>query len=245
MFAKFIARLFAPLFTSPEFVASVANAVGKGAPLPPLAALVAQSIDIERLGKCLPVQMLADYIVESSVLDYDEIADRAAKLIQPADVASHVDLDDIAERAAENIDLDEIAEKAAENIDVSSVAENVEKGRDFVKAVAEEISLSDLAGELDYATLTREIYFDWAQIAGHLDNEAIAAEVQLDYSEVAGEINMCDLANELDMSSLVEEIDLDEIATKIDYAQLAEALLDQFENARERASKVEVRPSAS
>jgi hypothetical protein len=27
MFAKFIARLFAPLFTSPEFVAAVANAV--------------------------------------------------------------------------------------------------------------------------------------------------------------------------------------------------------------------------
>ena len=49
----------------------LADEVSKGIPLPPLAALMAQTIDLDRLGKCVPLQRLADYIVESSVLDYD------------------------------------------------------------------------------------------------------------------------------------------------------------------------------
>ena len=230
MFAKFIARLFAPLFTSPEFVAAVAK-----------------SIDTERLAKCVPPQRLADYIVESSVLDYDEIADRAAKLIQSADVASHVDLDDIAERAAENIDLDEIAEKAAENIDVSSVAENVEKGRDFVKAVAEAISLSNLAGELDYKTLTRKMDIDYSEIATNvsyydLGNECVQ---QLDMEEIASTLSMADIAAEISMCDLVNELDMSSLAEEINYADLAEALLARFVQANDKANGIVVRPSAS
>lgn len=243
MFAKFITRLFAPLFTSPEFVAAVANAVSKDVPLPPLAALVAQSIDIERLGNCVPVQRLAEYIVAGSVLDYADIASQAAQLISASEVAGHLDIDAIAAKAADNIDLDDVAEKAAENIDVSSVAQNVEKGRDFIKAVAEDINLSDLAGELDYRTLTREIELDYSEIASQISSCDIASEIDL--SDIASDLSMSDLASELDLSSLAEEISLEDLAGEIDYAELAKALIAQFVEANEKASKVEVRPSAS
>ena len=41
----------------------LAEEVSKGIPLTPLAELMAQTIDLDRLGKCVPVSRLADQIV--------------------------------------------------------------------------------------------------------------------------------------------------------------------------------------
>ena len=257
MFAKFIAAVVRPFRSlvawaiKPEVEKQMCDAFDSDAFLYRAVGFLVlekhQQFMFEEITKRLPIGRLAAHVIESDTLDMDEIASRAAKLIQPADVASHVDLDDIAERAAENIDLNDVAEKAAENIDVSAVAENVEKGRAFVKAVAEEISLSDLAGELDYSTLTREMDIDYTEMATNVSYCDLANECiqQIDMEEIASNLNLSEIVGELDMSSLAEEISASDIVSELDYEELAKALIAQFVEANAKAKAVEVRPSAS
>jgi hypothetical protein len=78
----------------------------------PLACLVAANDDLtSRLVSEVREQLEED-------IDTDEIARKVAETISAADVADHMDAEDVAGHV--EVDADEIAEKVAEDIDVSS-----------------------------------------------------------------------------------------------------------------------------
>jgi ABC-type transporter Mla MlaB component len=222
MFAKFFAR----------FLDLVAARVAGLLPIDNVCKHIAGHVNVVRVSE-----------VVCDLLDLSEIeANIATKVhVTASDVAEHIDTRDL----ADYLDSDDIAKKAADEIDITAVAKKVEKNRDFVKAVAEEIGLSDLAGELDYASLSRELELDYEEIAGNLDSEAIAAEVQIDMEEIASNLNMSDVASEISMSDLADEISLSDLASEINYEELAKALLSQFAVTHAKANAVEMRPAGT
>jgi len=91
-----------------DLLYEVVNRMDLGA----LACLVAANDDLtSRLVSEVREQLEED-------IDTDEIARKVAKTISAADVADHMDAEDVAGHV--DVDADEIAEKVAEDIDVSS-----------------------------------------------------------------------------------------------------------------------------
>lgn len=173
--------------------------------------------------------------VVADTLDMDEIKQHVANQISAHDLIDHLDMDEITEAVKEGIDVD-------------------------ARAVANEINLTDLAGELKYdeiaidydkmahnfsiSDLANEI--DLSDLAGELDYSRITDSLELDYSEIASNIEASDIATEISTSDIAAEVDMDAVIEQIvnnddwvDYTALAKALIRELG----ASSKVEVRAS--
>jgi hypothetical protein len=159
MFAKFISRLLAPLFSNDAFVGlvvtelvqkqgvdAITKDIAKNVYLPHLAAVMVETLDLTEIK-----QHCADVISASDVVDLLDTGDIEKKVIEgieisASDVAEHIDLSDL----AGELDYSQIANDL--DIDYSEIASNLS-----ASDIAGEISVSDIAEEVDMDSVIEAI----------------------------------------------------------------------------------------
>ena len=162
--------------------------------------------------------------------------------------------EDIADNLVGNLDLDDLTERLIRQIDLDNIASRVEvdMSKFSYSECAEQISMYDLAQEIDTSSLAEEIGVDYENLAEKLDHDEIGVDYELlaeslaeslDYQAISARLDINEIVSQININAVIEKLDLKELMSTYHYyldtslfSQLPKAILDATTSDRSQAN---------